>query len=87
MKMATTTPVLEKHYTVAEVADMWGLSHTAVREMFRYRQGVLKLQRPHLNKRRREYVTLRIPESILVAVHNERSRGIIHELKRGRRAG
>lgn len=59
---------LERHYSVAEVAELWALSPDKVRALFRNRAGVLKLNCPERLKKR-GYCTLRIPESILQAVH------------------
>jgi hypothetical protein len=58
----------ERHYTVAEIADMWNLSKDAVRRLFCNEPGVLILGSPaHETKRR--YTTLRIPQSVLERVH------------------
>ena len=64
MEMVAT----EKHYTVAEVAEKWGLSDEKVRELFRDEPGVLKLACPE-TLRKRGYCTLRIPESVLNRLH------------------
>jgi hypothetical protein len=58
----------ERHYTVAEIAEMWNLSNDAVRRLFSKEPGVLILgNRPRGTKRR--YTTLRIPQSVLDRVH------------------
>jgi len=59
----------ERHYSVAEVAEMWNLSADAVRRLFQNEPGVLVLgdSRPKYGKRR--YATLRIPESVLERVY------------------
>jgi len=62
-------PALERHYTVAEVAQQWGWSETKVREVFREEPGVLQTKLRTLRPRKRENVTLRIPESVLLRVH------------------
>ncbi len=69
-------PACEHHYSVAEVATMWGLSPDAVRDLFEYEPGVLVLgngtgKRGKVKKRR--YRTLRIPEGVLVRVHRRLS--------------
>lgn len=67
---ATAPPAaLERHYTVAEVAQQWGWSETKVREVFREEAGVLQTKLRTLRPRKRENVTLRIPESVLLRVH------------------
>ncbi len=60
---------LERHYTVSEVAELWNLSETKVREMFMDEPGVLKTQLRTLRARKRQNVSLRIPESIVLRVH------------------
>lgn len=63
---------LERHYSLHEVARLWGISREYARRLFRGRPGVLHLRRPGASKRR-EYVTLRIPASVLQEVHRELS--------------
>jgi hypothetical protein len=60
----------EKHYSVPEIAEMWGLSRAAVRRIFQNEPGVLTLGEPRPKfGRRRGKVTLRIPQSVLERVH------------------
>jgi len=69
----------EQHYTPAQVAKMWALSEQSIRRIFRDRPGVVVLGS-------RKRIMVRISESVLAAVHDERSRGFLAELKsRGRR--
>jgi transposase-like protein len=68
----TLHPVIERHYTVAELARLWQLDQSTVRRVFQDEPGVLKLGRGTRGKR--AYVTLRIPESVAERVHRERSR-------------
>jgi hypothetical protein len=70
--------VLERHYSVNQVAEAWALSPDKVQRMFRDVPGVLKI-----GKKRQ---TLRIPESILTRFYEERSRGFSLEVQRRRRA-
>ena len=64
---------IEKHYSVKDVAAMWSLSDEAIRRLFRGEPGVIKLAaveaRPKVRKR--DYVTLRIPESVVLRVHEK----------------
>jgi hypothetical protein len=63
----------ERHYSVAEVAELWKLSKSKVRKIFQDEPGVLALGEPRPRfGRRRGYVTLRIPESVLGRVHRSR---------------
>ena len=49
-------------YTVRELAAEWGLSTDKIRELFRNEAGVIKLTDENAKrKRKRSYVTLRIP--------------------------
>jgi len=61
---------LEKHYTASEVAKLWGLSPGVVRALFRDRADVLKIGHGE-RMRKRAYVSLRIPESVVQRVHEE----------------
>ena len=69
---AATSPIrdlaLEKHYSVCELAQLWGLSEKTVRRMFHDEPGVVKFG--HEERRfKRAYMTLRIPESVVQRVH------------------
>jgi predicted glycosyltransferase len=64
-------PALEKHYTVSQVAELWNVSGETVRKAFRNEPGVLCTKLPSLNKRKRQNVSLRIPESVVVRVHGK----------------
>jgi hypothetical protein len=55
-------------YTPAELAKVWGLSVDSIRKMFDAEPGVLKLGEQS-KKRRRRYVTLRIPVEVAARVH------------------
>jgi hypothetical protein len=52
-------------YTVTELAHEWGLSTDKIRELFRNEPGVKKIHDEKAGKKRkRHYVTLRIPEAV-----------------------
>jgi hypothetical protein len=62
------TPALgQRHYAVAEIAEIWNLSTDKVRKLFENEPGVLAIGRS--NPRRRRYLTLRIPESVVERVY------------------
>jgi hypothetical protein len=63
---------LEHHYTPKELAKLWALSEMSIRRLFANVPGVIKLTFPMGKKR--AYVTLRIPESVAIKIHRERSR-------------
>jgi AraC-like DNA-binding protein len=62
----------EKHYTVADVSTLWGISEDLVRDIFRDETSVLRIRRP-ATKMKRAYSTLRILESTLNRVYSELS--------------
>lgn len=64
----------ERHYTVAEVAELWNISPDLARRIFENEPGVLAFGRDQSARSRRRYLTLRIPESVLVRVHRRLSR-------------
>lgn len=65
--MSNTTA---KHYTVAEVSALWGVSGNTVCRIFGKLPRVLKLgNTSNTTKARRYYVTPSIPESIVEAQH------------------
>jgi hypothetical protein len=67
-----TSVHIERHYAVAEIAEMWNLSADKVRELFENEPGVLVIgERTPRHKRR--YLTLRIPQSVLERVHRRLS--------------
>lgn len=66
----------ERHYTVAEVAEMWSLSPGAVRKLFQQEPGVLAIGEPRPKfGRRRGKVTLRIPQTVLERVYRRQCIG------------
>jgi len=63
---------LERHYTVPEVAELWGMSEKSVRRLFAEESGVLRWGTSE-TLRKRGYCNLRIPESVLIRVHQRRA--------------
>jgi hypothetical protein len=67
-----TSVHIERHYAVAEIAELWNLSADKVRELFENEPGVLVIgERSPRHKRR--YITLRIPQKVLERVHHRLS--------------
>ena len=62
---------LERHYSVTEVATLWGISEKTVRRLFDGEDGVLKWGSGETLRKRR-YQNLRIPQSVLIRVHHRR---------------
>ncbi len=58
----------QRHYTVAEVAELWNLSPDAVRRLFENEPAVLALGGKG-GRGRRPYTTLRIPENVVERVY------------------
>ena len=67
-----TSVHIERHYAVTEIAEMWNLSVDKVRELFEDERGVLVLGE-RSPRRKRRYVTLRIPQTVLERVHSRLS--------------
>lgn len=62
---------VERHYSVAELARLWGLSTRTIRRIFENEPGVLQWGNCE-TRFKRSYVTLRIPETVVLRVHRER---------------
>lgn len=65
--------ITEKHYSVPELAKLWGFAPDTVRPLFINRPGVLKIARPE-TRRKRVYISLRIPASVAAQVYAELAR-------------
>jgi hypothetical protein len=63
----------EKHYSVSEVSRIWGVSEDLVRDIFRGKSGVMRINRP-ATRMKRAYSTLRIPESTLNRIYADLSK-------------
>ena len=66
--MTEPIPLTERHYSVKELGQMWRLSSTAIRRIFRNEPGVLRFGKQNQGHRR-DYVTLRIPVSVAERVY------------------
>ncbi len=66
--------VFERHYTPKELATVWRLDVSTVRKIFLDEPGVLKIGKAHRRDGKRDYLSLRIPESVVLRVHQQRSR-------------
>jgi len=63
----------QRHFSVREVACLWGLGPDAVRDLFMKEPGVLVIGHER-SRNKRAYRTLRIPESVVQRVHRRLSR-------------
>jgi predicted transcriptional regulator len=66
--MAQLMAVNERHYSVKELAEMWGLSSAAIRRLFGNEPGVLRFGKEKKGHQR-DYVTLRLPASVVERVY------------------
>lgn len=61
---------IERHFSPDQIGEIWGLSADSIRRIFEREPGVLVLDR---SKGRRNYRTLRVPESVMQRVHRRMS--------------
>lgn len=66
---------LEKHYSPEDVSSMWGISPRTVRRLFANEPGIIELGQSDSMKKRR-YLTIRIPESVLMRVHRRLKKAV-----------
>lgn len=62
---------LERHYSAQEIGEMWHLSSSTIIRLFRDEPGVLKFGTLRPRRGHRNYMTLRIPESVVQRVHRQ----------------
>ncbi len=62
----------ERHYAVAEVAELWNLSPDVIRKLFEREPDVLVIG-DDAPRGKRRYTTLRIPQSVAERVHRRLS--------------
>jgi len=70
---STLQQLLERHYTVQELAAAWSLSQDTIRRLFESEFGVIVIFHPH--RGRRPYKTLRIPAPVAERVYRRLSNG------------
>jgi hypothetical protein len=73
----------EKHYSPAELAELWNLSADTVRRMFKGEPGVLIFENPERSSSRR-FRTLRIPASVAERVYSRFSNAALAGTGRSR---
>jgi hypothetical protein len=64
----------ERHFTTRDLAERWKFDETTIRRIFQDEPGVLKVGRSNRRDGKRDYVTLRIPESVALRIYQERTR-------------
>lgn len=70
---STEVHPFERHFTPHELAEIWRLDETTIRRIFADEPGVMRIGRAN-PRRKRGYVTLRIPASVAERVYRERTR-------------
>lgn len=81
--------ILEKHYSVKEIADLWNYSHDTIRRIFKDEPGVLRRGKPESRFKRKRF-QLSIPESVLQRVYQKMTRQAaipVRQSPAGRAAG
>jgi hypothetical protein len=63
--------LVERHYSVKEVAEMWNLSADMIRKLFEQEPGVMLIGNPQSSRVRRRYTTLRIPQTVAFKVYRK----------------
>lgn len=63
----------ERHYTTHEIAELWMLHERTVRRIFQDEPGVLKIGKYGRRDGKRDYVTLRIPDSVVRRIYQQRT--------------
>jgi AraC-like DNA-binding protein len=64
---------LERHYSVSEIAELWAMSEKSVRRLFANEAGVLSWGHEE-SRTKRGYISMRIPESVVIRVHQRRQK-------------
>lgn len=67
-------PFAGRHYSPAEVAELWSLSVDSIRKIFENEPGVLVLGNTAPRRGKRSYTTLRIPADVIERVHRRLTR-------------
>jgi hypothetical protein len=58
-----------RHYSPAELAELWGLSVDTIRKLFDREPGVMVIRNPSPRPGKRSYTTMRIPADVVERVH------------------
>ena len=64
--------VFGRHFTAAELGELWQLDESTIRRIFQDEPGVLKIGKSQRRDGKRDYVTLRIPESVAIRIYRQR---------------
>jgi hypothetical protein len=67
-----TDIALEQHYSVQEIAALWGIDCKTARRLFEGEPGVFVFG-PHESRYKRGKRSMRVPKSVVIRVHRDRS--------------
>jgi len=67
----TESSFLERHFSPRTLAELWGYSESTIRRRFQDEPGVVKIGSMGRRDGKRDYATLRIPESVARRVYRE----------------
>jgi hypothetical protein len=62
----------ERHFTPKELAELWRLDESTIRRLFQDEPGVFKIGKAGRRDGKRDYITMRIPESVAARLYRER---------------
>ena len=65
----------DQHYTVPQLAKLWRLGESTLRNWFRDEPGVLKFGHESTRHKAKNYVSLRIPEQVARRVYERHLKG------------
>jgi AraC-like DNA-binding protein len=68
--LRSTDLAAEKHYSISDLAELWGLSERTIRRIFENEPGVLCWGCSE-SRFKRGYKTLRVPETVMLRVHRQ----------------
>lgn len=71
--MATAIPAFEKQYSPAELGNLWGFDAQTIQRWFLDEPGVFVHRGQSTLGKKRQYTTLRIPESIAARVYSRKA--------------
>lgn len=60
--------MMERHFTVPELAEMWGFSYDFIRDRVRDEPGVISTRQKN-GRKKRGYSCIRVPQSIAEKVY------------------
>jgi hypothetical protein len=67
-QLAAEPLAAERHWSPAQVAEIWGFGPETIRRIFQNEPGVVVMTKP-AKKNRQQHRTIRIPQTVLERVH------------------